>query len=87
MRCGTAVIASAAGALPEIIGSAGVLLSPDDAGAWSQAMLELASDPALQQRLIEAGAARSAGFTWEAAADKTWRVLVAAATRQPATSR
>ena len=65
----------------------GVLLSPDDAGAWSQAMLELASDPALQQRLIEAGAARSAGFTWEAAADKTWRVLVAAATRQPATSR
>ena len=87
MRCGTAVIASAAGALPEIVGTAGVLLSPDDAGAWSQAMLELASDPALQQRLIEAGAARSAGFTWEATAEKTWRVLVAAATPQPATSR
>jgi glycosyltransferase involved in cell wall biosynthesis len=50
-------------------------LSPDDAGAWSQAMLELANDPALQRRLIAAGAARSADFTWEAAAAKTWGVL------------
>src|SRR5919108_3328120 len=75
MRCGTAVIASNAGALPEIVGSAGVLLSPDDPGAWSQAMLELAGDPDLQRRLIEAGIARGATFTWEAAATKTWRVL------------
>jgi len=75
MRCGTAVIGSTAGALPEIIGTAGILLSPDDAGAWSQAMLELAHDPALQRRLIVAGATRSADFTWEAAATKTWSVL------------
>jgi len=79
MGCGTAVIASSAGALPEIVGSAGILLSPDDPGAWSQAMLELAGDPALQQRLIAAGTARSAEFTWDAAAHKTWRVLDAAA--------
>ena len=75
MRCGTAVIASTAGALPEIIGTAGILLSPDDAGAWSQAMLELAQDAALQRRLIAAGAVRSADFTWEAAAARTWGVL------------
>ena len=75
MACGTAVIASTAGALPEIVGTAGVLLSPDDAGAWSQAMLELASDGALQRRLIESGRARSAEFSWGNAADKTWRVL------------
>jgi glycosyltransferase involved in cell wall biosynthesis len=75
MACGTAVIASTAGALPEIVGSAGILLSPDDAGAWSQAMLELAGDGALQRRLIAAGSARSAEFTWANAAGKTWRVL------------
>jgi glycosyltransferase involved in cell wall biosynthesis len=75
MRCGTAVIASTAGALPEIVGSAGILLSPDDAGAWSQAMLELAGDPGLQRRLIAAGSGRSAEFTWEAAASRTWSVL------------
>ncbi|HET9847574.1 MAG TPA: glycosyltransferase family 1 protein [Candidatus Dormibacteraeota bacterium] len=75
MRCGTAVIAANAGALPEIVGTAGVLLSPEDSGEWSQALLELANDPELQRRLIAAGIARSAGFTWEAAAQKTWRVL------------
>jgi len=82
MGCGTAVVASTAGALPEVVGPAGILLSPDDAGAWSQAMLELASDAALQQRLIAAGRARSAEFSWEAAASKTWRVLDAVV-RQP----
>lgn len=85
MRCGTAVIASSVGALPEIVGAAGVLLSPDDAGAWSHAMLELASDAALQHRLIAAGEAQSAGFTWQAAATKTWRVLERAAAAQPVT--
>ncbi len=75
MACGTAVIASTAGALPEIIGTAGILLSPDDAGAWSQAMLELARDSSLQQRLIAAGTARAAEFTWQAAAARTWDVL------------
>ena len=86
MRCGTAVIGSTAGALPEIISTAGILLSPDDAGAWSQAMLELAHDPALQRRLIVSGAARSADFTWEVAAAKTWGVLDAVARQgQPLT--
>jgi glycosyltransferase involved in cell wall biosynthesis len=87
MRCGTAVIASSAGALPEIVGTAGILLNPEDAGAWSQALLELAGDPALQRRLIEAGRARAAEFTWEAAAAKTWRVLDAVGRMgQPATA-
>jgi glycosyltransferase involved in cell wall biosynthesis len=87
MRCGTAVIGSTAGALPEVIGTAGILLSPDDAGAWSQAMLELAGDQALQRRLIAAGQTRSADFTWEAAASKTWAVLDGVARqRQPTTT-
>ncbi len=83
MRCGTAVLASNAGALPEIVGSAGILLSPDDAGSWSQAMIELASDLELQRRLISAGQARSAAFTWERAAEQIWRVLDAASRPHP----
>jgi len=87
MRCGTAVIASTAGALPEIVGSAGVLLDPDDAGAWSHAMLEVSRDPDLQRRLIAAGTMRGSTFTWETAAARTWSVLEAAARAgQPATT-
>lgn len=75
MRCGTAVIASAAGALPEITGSAGILLPPTDVGAWSEALLQLAQDLDLQRRLIVAGRSWSAGFTWRATADRLWPVL------------
>src|SRR5947207_4977757 len=55
MACGTAVIASTDGALTEIVGSAGILLSPDDAGASCLAMQGLARDGALQWRLVSAG--------------------------------
>jgi glycosyltransferase involved in cell wall biosynthesis len=42
-------------------------------------MLELASDGALQRRLIASGRARSEQFSWKNSADKTWRVLDAVA--------
>lgn len=81
MRSGTAVIAARTGSLPEIIGSAGILLNPDDASAWSRSMVELADDPARRRRLVDAGLGRSQEFTWESAGAKTWQVLDAAAGR------
>ncbi|HEY0492513.1 MAG TPA: glycosyltransferase family 1 protein [Candidatus Dormibacteraeota bacterium] len=83
MRCGTAVIASSVGALPEIVGTAGILLDPDDTSAWSQALIELSRDLALQRRLVGAGEAHSATFTWERAAGQIWRVLDSASRPEP----
>src|SRR5438874_5168135 len=57
MACGTAVIASSAGALPEIVGTAGILLSPDDAGAWSAAVVVVARDGGCEGGQSEAGSA------------------------------
>src|SRR2546427_1219993 len=51
MRCGTAVIASSAGALPSIVGTAGILPSPADPGAWGQARPGPAGDPARPHRV------------------------------------
>jgi glycosyltransferase involved in cell wall biosynthesis len=82
MGCGTAVIASTAGALPEIVGQAGLLRAPQDRPGWIEAMLRLDQDEEQRQRMIEKGRAWSARFTWEAAAHEIWRVLdQAAATR------
>ena len=36
MSCGTPVIASTASSVPEVIGDAGMLLDPNDAGAWAE---------------------------------------------------
>jgi glycosyltransferase involved in cell wall biosynthesis len=75
MRCGTAVIASTAGALPEIVGDSGVLCPPDDRPGWISAMRRLADDDGERRRLIERGQSWSARFTWRAAAEGIWRVL------------
>jgi glycosyltransferase involved in cell wall biosynthesis len=74
MACGTAVIATTAGAFPEFIedGRTGVLVSPGDAGALAAAIRALLRDP---QRCASMGAAASAliraNFTWQRTAKLT----------------
>jgi len=85
MGCGAPVIASTAGSLPEIVDGAGILLSPDDEAGWTRAILATADDTIERQRLVEAGAARQSGFTWESAARQTWDVLDRAAGQRRAT--
>lgn len=63
------VIASATGALPELINATnGFLVAPGDESAIERALLTLASDPDLRLRLSRAGRIQAAHFTWEEAA-------------------
>lgn len=75
MACGTPVIASNAGALPEITGDAALLVSPDDEGELSYAMKEILIDEAMHKRLRDKGLERAKQFTWQACALKTWETL------------
>lgn len=75
MRCGTPVLASTAGALPEIVAGAGLLVDPGDEAGWTTALLQLDTDAGLRERLVHAGFDRSAPFTWTATATKAWTVL------------
>ncbi len=68
MACGCPVIASDAGALPEIAGPAALLVSPGIPAHWRDAATRVWSDRHLAQELIEHGFSRAAGFTWEACA-------------------
>lgn len=79
MRCGTPVVASTAGALPEIVGDAGLLLDPNDVAAWTRTLSRLATDLPMRQQLSERGEAWSRGFSWAEAAARTWTVLETAA--------
>lgn len=63
------VIAADATALPEVVRDAGVLISPDNAEEWHQAMREMLDDEELRQRLSKAGLERARGFTWKDSAD------------------
>jgi alpha-1,3-rhamnosyl/mannosyltransferase len=67
MALGTPVMAADSTALPEVVGPAGRLLPPDDAEAWTDAMLESLSGSD-RERWADAGRARAAELSWARAA-------------------
>lgn len=74
MACGAPVIASDAGAHREILGQAGLLISPDDAPAWKEAAQRVFRDETLRAQLRERGADRSSRYTWDDCARQTIEV-------------
>jgi len=65
MACGTPVVATDRGALPETCGDAALLIDPGDPDALAEACLLAANDASTRDRLTVAGLARAATFTWE----------------------
>jgi len=65
MSAGCPVVASDATAIPEVVGDAGLLLSPDDTQAWTTALDRLLSDPGLRRDLVRRGRERARAFSWE----------------------
>ena len=74
MASGTPVIASRAASIPEVLGDAGVLLSPDDPAAWTAAILKIINDEAARNALRLRGLGRAATFTWARTARMTYSV-------------
>ena len=64
MACGTPVLASTAGALPEVVGEVAVPLDPMQPGQMAAAIDCFLQSSALQQRLTQQGPLRAAGFSW-----------------------
>jgi glycosyltransferase involved in cell wall biosynthesis len=65
---GTPVVASNAGAIPEVAGDAALLSAPEDAQTLADNLLRLLTDSGLRERQVAAGRARAALYTWSASA-------------------
>jgi glycosyltransferase involved in cell wall biosynthesis len=65
---GTPVVASNAGAIPEVAGDAALLSAPQDEEALADNVLRLMTDRPLRARQVAAGRARAALYTWSASA-------------------
>jgi glycosyltransferase involved in cell wall biosynthesis len=68
MACGTAVVASRGGALPEVVGDAGILFDPRSIPELRDALERLLTDAPLREGLAAKGLERAPRFTWEASA-------------------
>jgi glycosyltransferase involved in cell wall biosynthesis len=75
MACAVPVVATTAGALPEVVGrdgDAGLLVPPGDPAALATAIERALADGGLRRRMGERGRARVLErFTWERAAERT----------------
>ena len=68
MASGVPVVASNAGALPEVCGDAALLVDPEPAPLGEAIIAVLSPDSPIAARLRQAGPARAARFSWDTAA-------------------
>ena len=64
MACGTPVIASNRGALPEVLGKYGYFVNPFDIQSIASAMNEVINDKECFQNALQDGPRRAASFNW-----------------------
>jgi glycosyltransferase involved in cell wall biosynthesis len=75
MACAAPVLVSDAGALPEVIGEAGMTFCRSTPGALSAALRECLSNANLRARLREQGLTRARQFSWQTTAALVWDCL------------
>ena len=74
MACGCPVLSSNRGALPEVVGDAGLLVDPEDGPALKTQLARIATDEVLRERLRAAGLQRARQFDWSETATRTLEV-------------
>jgi glycosyltransferase involved in cell wall biosynthesis len=68
MACGTPVVTSRGGALPELVADAGLLVDPDHTEEFAAALRTLLDTPVLRAELRQRGLRRSEQLSWDRAA-------------------
>ena len=82
LACGTPVVASAVGALPEVVGTAGILVEPRDPERLATALATVWADDRVHAGLVGLASDRAEARTWTGAdvARATRRIYAAVAT-------
>lgn len=66
---GVPSVASASGALPDVVGDTGLLVTPDDPGALCAALVRFLDEPGLWAKLRNEGISTVARYSWASVAD------------------
>ncbi|WP_409492463.1 glycosyltransferase family 4 protein [Amycolatopsis sp. cmx-11-12] len=71
MACGTPVVATTGGALPEVVGDAGILVPPGDVPALAEAIIKVLGDDHLRADLADRGLETAGALSWRRTAEET----------------
>lgn len=74
MACGIPVITSSSSSLPEVVGNAGIMVSPYDVDGLAKAMYEVLTNEGLKEELRKRGLKRAKLFSWRKTAKETLKV-------------
>ena len=74
MACGLPVVASNRASIPEVVGEAGLIYSPDDVIGMMQGIKLISNNEKIKKEMIEKGIKQSLLFTWEKNIEKTVKV-------------
>jgi glycosyltransferase involved in cell wall biosynthesis len=74
MLCGTPVVTSRGGALPEILGDACVYVEEFEVQTWADAIHDVLNDAERRAALAQKGLERAGRYTWAKCAAETWKV-------------
>lgn len=79
MACGTPVICSNGGSLPEVAGTAAITLQPLDVEGFAVNICKVLASPAISEEMSGKGITQSRQFTWRKCAKETLAVYESAA--------
>jgi len=74
MRCGCPVVCGPGGAMPEVAGTAALILPDYDIETWAKAIRKLLGDPSKLSELSRKGVERESEFTWARSATAHYEV-------------
>jgi glycosyltransferase involved in cell wall biosynthesis len=74
MACGTPVITSSAGSIPEVAGNAALFIDPYDPSAIAEAILRVINDVGLREQMIGLGLEQARKFSWNRTAQQVLKV-------------
>ena len=74
MASGTPVITSSTSSLPEVVGSAAMLVNPENVFDIARGIKEVLLDPELRYKLTEEGRIHAAKYSWKSTAQQVLEI-------------
>lgn len=75
MACGAPVVVAEAGALPEVVGQAGLTVLPEDVEGWAHALGRVLNDQGLADDMRRRSLERARAFSWTVSAKAVVQIL------------